>query len=272
MECSLCGCPIRMGYFRCPSCKHWNVSEFDDADVVTLSDESEKEIPRLVTGLCDECLGGGLVPSTVTLLGGSPGGGKTTLCLQLSDIVSELTGKPTAYIGYEQPASELRGTANRLRLKHQDKIKVLKTFGNPTRSVGDTLRGIKPGLIILDSVTAAVGDDHNAAIAMCKQFKALSVELNAPSIIIAHVTKEHDFAGPMSMQHWVDCLVSMYPDGPTQVRMLTWKNRFGPKTEQLFNMTATGLTLALDEDEECEESGDEEDEYANIEKVIAEGE
>jgi DNA repair protein RadA/Sms len=255
MRCEMCECVFRGT--KCPSCGHWHLGGLREEQVVTLADEDTKEPERIKTGFIDDVLGGGLPRTSAILIGGAPGGGKTTTCLQLCDIIADLKDtNRVAYVGYEQTAGELRATANRLKLKHLDRFLVPKVFGSRSTAVIDTLRNLTPALTIVDSITACVGEDQQAQVSMCKQYKALAVDINSPVILITHMTKDYDFAGPMSLQHWVDILLTVFPDGGQYRAMKTWKNRYGMTKEVRYLMTETGLVQAPPEEDDEDEDMD----------------
>jgi len=255
MKCVSCGVMLPEGKYRCvnPKCHYWNVvgtvRNFQD-DTVLLSDAKLAEVERVQTGIVDSCFGGeepdvGIVRTSVALLGGDPGAGKTTLCLQLSDLFAGKYKQETLYIANEQDAAEIKTTGGRLHLKNMGRIRIVKAMGGVQTDIGAYLLHYKPCFIVLDSVTKWSGEDMNLAVTICQRLKDYTVRLNAPSIIVNQVTKGGEHAGLNKMQHAVDTtmLFEVWGENPDDPRRLhVRKNRFGPApVSQYFEMTAQGL-------------------------------
>jgi DNA repair protein RadA/Sms len=266
-KCRACGKPLDVGMARCanPKCLTWNVrtsaveSDSDDSTVL-LSDTALTKVERIETELVDEVFGGGIVKTSTCLLGGEPGAGKTTLCLQLADVLAQRTAKEILYIANEQSPSELQETASRLQIRNMNRIRIVKAMGGVASDIGDLIMRYKPGAIFLDSVTNWVGEDLELAVTVCKNLKSYSVEMNAPSIIINQITKGGDHAGLMKMQHAVDMTVIFQTVeleekdaellGQDIRSFQSLKNRHGrAPEEQLFEMTEKGL-VAVEGDED----------------------
>lgn len=272
VKCRECGKRLKAGTLYCTRCHIWNTtgSGFDfDQHTVLLSDAKIANLERIGTqGLVDHIFGGGITNTSVNLLAGEPGAGKTTLCLQLSDMIATMTGKEALYIANEQDDTELKDTGERLDLKSPGMIRIVKAMGGVTFDLGELLMRFKPCLIILDSVTKWSGDDMEMQVVICQRLKDYSVALKAPSIVVNQVTKGGDHAGLNKMQHAVDmcCLFEILHENENEIsakktirRLWSTKNRFGPAPEeQFFSMTPTGL-IALPQ-EESEDGEDEEEE------------
>jgi len=254
-RCRFCNTPLPLGLSQCrnPKCRQFNLSEGPsaiDESTVLLSDASVGTVQRIATGFVDTVFGGGIARTSVNLLGGDPGAGKTTLCLQIADKVCELfPTKEALYIANEQDAAELKDTALRLALKHMNRIRVVKAMGGIPHDLGDMILRYEPSILFLDSVTKWAGEDLELAVTVCQRLKDYTVKLQSPTIVINQVTKSGDHAGLNKMQHAVDmtCLFEIFadddalsPDSPR--RLWSMKNRFGPAPEeQVFRMTKTGL-------------------------------
>jgi DNA repair protein RadA/Sms len=204
-------------------------------------------VERVITGIVDKCFGGGkgVAKTAVILLGGDPGAGKTTLCLQLSDVFAGIFKRKVLYIANEQHYTELNDTATRLRLNNAPLIYVVKAMGGVQHDIGSMLLHFKPCLTVLDSVTKWSGEDMNEAVVICQRLKDYTVRLNAPTIVINQVTKSGDHSGLNKMQHAVDAtmLFEVMGDNPEDPRRLhVRKNRNGPAPiSQYFEMTEFGL-------------------------------
>jgi DNA repair protein RadA/Sms len=259
-RCRECRFLLPPGARRCVNrkCRAWNVAKkvaLDDSTVL-LSQACAVKVERVATGLVDKVFGGGIAMTSVNLLAGDPGAGKTTLCLQLSELfLFEFLQKEVLYIANEQSAEEIAETAARLKLMNLDRIRVVRAMGGVTHDIGDLMIGYKPCLILLDSITKWVGEDMAMAVVLAQRIKDYSVKLKAPTIIVNQVTKDGDHAGRKQLEHAVDMaamfetMIDVLDDEGNPVpakdaprRLQSSKNRFGPAPEeQFYKMTATGL-------------------------------
>lgn len=232
----------------------WSIAStvsIDDSTVL-LSDAKLGKVERVMTKMVDHCFGGGVATTSVALLAGDPGAGKTTLCLMLSNFFAGFYQKETLYIANEQEDVELKDTAERLDLEHANKIRIVKAMGGVSHDIGTIILRFKPCLIVLDSVTKWSGEDPREAVVICQRLKDYSVKLKAPTIVINQVTKGGDHSGLNKMQHAVDAtmMFEVWGDNPEDPRRLhVRKNRNGPApVSQFFEMTAKGL-LGISEQE-----------------------
>ena len=266
-KCNYCGYSLPPGMHQCrnPKCRQYNfgaTAQSIDESTVLMSDAKLANVERVVTGLVDKVFGGGIGKTTVNLMGGEPGAGKTTLCLQLADIFCEkFPGKEALYIANEQHAPELKYTGERLDLKHRDRIRIVKAMGGVSCDIGELLLHYSPCVSFLDSVTKWSGEDMRVAVVICQRLKDYSVRLDAPTIVVNQVTKGGDHAGLNQLQHAVDmtCMFDIIleegedlrPDSPR--RLMTMKNRWGPAPEeQFYIMTPSGLVETTLESKELE--------------------
>lgn len=264
-RCRECQSPMMAGMKQCRNakCRAWNVSkpiQLDDSTVL-LSEVTASKVRRITTGLVDEVFGSGVACTSVNLLAGEPGAGKTTLCLQLCDIVIAHYGRAreALYIANEQAAEEIGETAQRLGLKNRDKIRIVKAMGGVTHDIGDLLVHYKPCLTILDSITKWAGEDMSLAVVIAQRIKDYAVKLECPCVIVNQVTKDGDHAGLKQLEHAVD-MAAMFdilsdvvdengdpvPPKLSPRRLMSSKNRFGiAPEEQFYMMTSTGLEQTI---------------------------
>lgn len=261
LTCSRCQVQFPNDRAQCPSCLFWNTgltTNLSDDDTVLLSDVSSNPVERIATGPWDICWGtnsdnkkSGIANTSVTLLGGAPGAGKSTLSLQLADRICASMKREIIYICAEEDNDAVAARARRLRLSHLDRIRVVPMGSRA--ELGAVFLRHKPCAIIADSLPG-ITSDMDAAVEYCVRIKDYCVKLKAPAIIIDHVTKDQELAGLMALQHAVDTtlLFRKYEDDPVR-ELITVKNRFGMADVSVsLAMTETGLVLHHDLDDEDE--------------------
>ncbi len=263
--CSNCGAVHSKWSGKCDDCGSWN-SIVEDAPLsqgpsskglgaqrgkaVPLSDLSTKEDPppRTKSGMAefDRVLGGGLVPASAVLVGGDPGIGKSTVLLQAAAAFAR-SGLNAVYISGEEASAQVRLRAQRLGLG--DAPVKLATETN-LRNILTTLEKEAPDLAIIDSVQTMWLDTVDSAPGSVSQVRSAAHELttfakrNGISVIlVGHVTKEGQIAGPRVVEHMVDTVLYFEGERGHQFRILrAVKNRFGPADEiGVFEMTGAGL-------------------------------
>lgn len=264
-----CNAALRQGSAKCEECGFWNVGGPTTSRIEStqlLSELPDLKHERLESGPWDPCFGGGIVTTSFTLLAGAPGAGKSTLMMQLASACAR--GGETLYISLEEAPEELCLRAERLHV-HRSFIRVLRSMSGLYESgiLDELLEGKGPKdtrAIIIDSFSAAVGDDRQMANVLAKQLKMIAVKKKVPVIAICQITKDESFAGPEFVQHAVDTILALRLSLGTGIRSLyTLKNRFGPAHVSVdFEMRDTGLWEKEKDDEEDEES-DDEDDYDN---------
>lgn len=253
--CKECQTQYKKWYGQCTKCKEWNTIEevikMDNVaqaekPVLNLSDISEKDVSYLSSGIkqLDLVMGGGFVPGSLTLLGGQPGIGKSTLILTLANNVAN--NKDVLYVSGEENLGQIKIRANRLKIKND--IKFLNEQN--IQSIKQTAIANKIEFLIIDSVQTTVSQEISSASGSVAQLKAVALEMmdfakvyNITVILIGHVTKEGDIAGPKLLEHMVDTVLYLEAESNSNVRLLRCeKNRFGSTTEVgMFQMTAGGL-------------------------------
>ena len=253
-SCRDCGQQLAQWAGRCPGCGGWGTIEArtggavsSAVDVQTLAHEPEDE-RRVSAGFAgiDRVLGGGLVPGGVTLLAGEPGIGKSTLLLQL---VANLTagGLPCLLASGEESRRQVAARARRLGVEG---AAVAFTPGRELGSVLAAARTARPFLLAVDSVQTLRDPDAGqvpggtAQVRACTDALVGLAKTEGIAILLAgHVTKDGDVAGPRTLEHAVDVVLTFDGDARSGLRMLTGgKNRFGPEGEVAWlEMTAGGL-------------------------------
>ncbi|HVY57260.1 MAG TPA: DNA repair protein RadA [Xanthobacteraceae bacterium] len=210
---------------------------------------SAHEAPRLPAGIAelDRVTGGGFVRGSVLLLGGDPGIGKSTLLIQTTAVLAR-AGHRAVYISGEEAVAQVRLRAERLGLREAPVELASET------SVEDILAtlaaGPTPRLIIIDSIQTMWTDTVESAPGTVTQVRGAAQALirfakrsGAAVILVGHVTKDGQIAGPRVVEHMVDAVLSFEGEGSHQFRILrSVKNRFGPTDEiGVFEMTGLGL-------------------------------
>ncbi|MGR3699383.1 MAG: DNA repair protein RadA, partial [Roseovarius sp.] len=263
--CTACGAVHNRWSGRCDACGEWN-SIVEEAPLstgpkgktlggkrgtpLTLTDLSTEEAPPPRTlsriGELDRVLGGGLVPSSAILVGGDPGIGKSTLLLQAAAQFAA-AGLKTFYISGEEASAQVRMRAQRLGLGNAP---VKLAAATALRDILTTLEAEKPDLVIIDSIQTVWSDTVEAAPGSVSQVRAAAHELTSFAkrfgtsvILVGHVTKDGQIAGPRVVEHMVDCVLYFEGERGHQFRILrSVKNRFGPADEiGVFEMTGAGL-------------------------------
>lgn len=218
---------------------------------VQLSDLRTKETPPPRTGSgiaeLDRVLGGGLVPASAILVGGDPGIGKSTLLLQAAASFAR-AGLKAIYVSGEEATAQVRMRAERLGL--QDASVLLAAETN-LRDIMTTLDTEKPDIAIIDSIQTMWADNVDSAPGSVSQVRAAAHELTSFAkrkgmavVLVGHVTKEGQIAGPRVVEHMVDTVLYFEGERGHQFRILrAVKNRFGPADEiGVFEMTGSGLS------------------------------
>ena len=263
--CTACGAVHKKWAGRCEGCGAWN-SIVEEAPLSagpatrslganrgraiplgTLTSE-EPPPPRTLSGMeeFDRVLGGGLVPASAILVGGDPGIGKSTLLLQATAAFAR-AGLSCLYISGEEAAAQVRMRAQRLGLA--DAPVQLGAETN-LRDILTTLDTVRPALAVIDSIQTMWADNVESAPGSVSQVRAACHELvsfakkrGTSIILVGHVTKDGQIAGPRVVEHMVDTVLYFEGERGHQFRILrAVKNRFGAADEiGVFEMTGSGL-------------------------------
>ncbi|MEM9429557.1 MAG: DNA repair protein RadA [Pseudomonadota bacterium] len=255
--CQDCGAVTPKWSGRCESCGAWNtiVEEAPAprkgggrATQIASLAASEPPPTRTPSGLAelDRVLGGGLVAASATLLGGDPGIGKSTLLLQAAATFAA-AGVPTLYITGEEAVAQIQLRGQRLGLGAPP---LGVTACTNLRDILATLTEERPALAVIDSIQTLWSDRVESAPGSVAQVRACAQELvehakrrGTAVILVGHVTKEGQIAGPRVVEHMVDTVLYFEGERGHQFRLLrAVKNRFGPAGEiGVFEMTGRGL-------------------------------
>jgi len=256
--CSACGDDFPKWYGQCPSCKEWStLSEFKvsgktnsrsktQRDSKNLSDVlSAEQKDRIPTGLieADRVLGGGLLPGSLVLLGGSPGVGKSTLALH----ICSGSNRKALYISAEESEEQVALRARRLGVNPDQ---LFLSSENELDGILTHIDRIQPELVIVDSIQTIMNSGLDSLPGSPSQIRdcgqrllEISKQKDVTILIVGHVTKDGSIAGPKMLEHMVDTVLYMEGDGRYDHRILrSAKNRFGATHEVgIFNMDSEGL-------------------------------
>lgn len=269
--CQSCGAIYHKWAGRCEACGEWNTITEEQQETSPMSVLTHKGQKIELTGLdgeslppdrqsigiaeFDRVLGGGLVQASVTLVGGDPGIGKSTLLLQAACALSK-QGQSVLYISGEESINQIRMRANRLGLEDAQQRKNIRLAA--CINVADILSTLenekKVSLVIIDSIQTMWLESANGAPGTVSQVRSAAFELIRMAkqkefalVFVGHVTKEGALAGPRVLEHMVDAVLYFEGDRGHQFRILrAAKNRFGATDEiGVFSMTSEGLVEVL---------------------------
>lgn len=262
--CGECGYESTKWLGKCPACGSWNtmleqkkissvpsINNLTYAHAIPLADVTTTASGRVSSGIgeLDRVLGGGIVPGSVTLLGGDPGIGKSTLLMQTA---AELTKQGTVlYVTGEESASQLKLRAERLGVGGD----MLILAENDLSAIESEVDRVKPAYVMIDSIQTMYSADcsgSNGSISQIREATSLITRMakrtGAATFIIGHVTKDGAIAGPRILEHMVDTVLYFEGDRQDSFRLLrSVKNRFGSTDEiGVFEMRSTGMAEISD--------------------------
>ena len=271
--CQSCGDQTPRWAGKCPSCDEWNTlieeraparatlkarssnssrSLTAGAIARPITEISRSAMERRETGLdeFDRILGGGVVPGAVTLIGGEPGIGKSTLLLQVTGLLSG-AGERALYISGEEAAEQTRLRAERLGTLVDDLYVAAETSLD---AIIASIEEMRPAVVVIDSIQAIFSEDLTSATGSIAQVREcatrltrLAKDLHIPVFMVGHVTKSGAVAGPRVLEHMVDTVLYFEGESDHAYRVLrAVKNRFGSTNEiGVFEMREDGL-VAVD--------------------------
>ena len=262
--CGECGYESTKWLGKCPACGSWNtmleqkkvssvpsINNLTYAHAIPLADVTTTASGRVSSGIgeLDRVLGGGIVPGSVTLLGGDPGIGKSTLLMQTA---AELTKQGTVlYVTGEESASQLKLRAERLGVGED----MLILAENDLSAIESEVDRVKPAYVMIDSIQTMYSADcsgTNGSISQIREATSLITRMakrtGAATFIVGHVTKDGAIAGPRILEHMVDTVLYFEGDRQDSFRLLrSVKNRFGSTDEiGVFEMRSTGMAEISD--------------------------
>ena len=260
--CSECGNESPKWLGKCPACNSWNtfyeqkIEKYTDTNKIErkinntpkpLNSYVGQEANRTSTGYLelDRVLGGGLVKGSLILLGGEPGIGKSTLILQLCEKVQG--DGNVLYVSGEESAEQIKLRADRLEVKNNELMFLGET---DIDVIKDAIFEMKPKLVIIDSIQTMYSEEITAAAGSVSQVREITAQImrmckaqQITTIIIGHVTKEGNIAGPRVLEHMVDTVLYLEGERYNTYRILrALKNRFGSTNEiGMFEMRQEGM-------------------------------
>jgi len=270
-ECQACGFQSAKWMGKCPNCDAWDeMIELSSKEIEFLKEigtasKDDGEKARSITQIEEEnyerfstkdseldlVLGGGVVPGSLTLIGGSPGVGKSTLLLKIGSNLAK-DGKRVLYVSGEESLGQIKIRANRLEANSENlyllsEIDLSKIFAELSTNSYD--------ILIIDSIQTLYSNAISSAPGSVSQVREItfslmrySKEKRVATFIIGHITKEGSIAGPRVLEHMVDTVLYFEGDANRELRLLRgFKNRFGSTSEVgIFEMSQKGLINAKD--------------------------
>ena len=267
-ECQHCGNQSQKWLGKCPNCGAWEsfvelsqtqIEALEEvkkitnqaSNAVSITQITQDEIERFSTlnTEFDLVMGGGIVPASLTLIGGSPGVGKSTLLLKIAGDIAK-SGKKSLYVSGEESAGQIKLRSNRLNCNHDNLF--LLTEINLENILAEIVKNFYD-VVVIDSIQTLYSSSVTSAPGSVSQVREITFELMRKAkeigcaiFIIGHITKEGSIAGPRILEHMVDTVLYFEGESTNELRMLrSFKNRFGSTSEiGIFEMGANGLISA----------------------------
>jgi len=267
-ECQACGFQTPRWLGKCTGCNQWDtLTELTNEQMqfveetkksstssrvtqkaISITEVKQENITRFSSGSkeLDLVLGGGIVPGSLTLIGGSPGIGKSTLLLKIAGNLAKQK-KQVLYVSGEESAGQIKLRADRLNANEKD-VYLLPEINLQT--ILAEIKSKKYQFIIIDSIQTLYSDATPSAPGSVTQVRTITFELmrvakslDIPIFIIGHITKDGSIAGPRVLEHMVDTVLYFEGDPNSELRLLRgFKNRFGSTNEVgIFEMSKNGL-------------------------------
>ena len=261
--CNNCGYESPKWMGKCPGCNEWN-SFYEEKVFTNVKDSSSiskrrtvtpielnkiegKLETRISTGICelDRVLGGGLVNGSLVLIGGEPGIGKSTIILQICNKIK--TEEKILYISGEESGEQIKIRADRLGIDNSNLMFLSETN---MEIIENTILDMNPKLVIIDSIQTMYSEDISSAAGSVSQVREITARVmkicknnGITTLIVGHVTKDGNIAGPRVLEHMVDTVLYLEGERYFTYRILRGvKNRFGSTNEiGMFEMKNEGL-------------------------------
>ena len=269
-ECQSCGFESSKWMGKCPNCNEWesfvelNETQQEALKLIQqsttyavqaqpITEVNEDDISKFASGDSefDLVLGGGIVEGSLTLIGGSPGVGKSTLLLKVAGNIAKNSYK-VMYVSGEESAGQIKMRS--LRLEANEKLLYLLPEIN-LDNIKSEIDSNDYKVIVIDSIQTIYSPNITSAPGSVSQVREITFELmriakerGIAIFIIGHITKDGSIAGPRVLEHMVDCVLYFEGDSSKEIRMLRgFKNRFGSTSEiGIFEMSEHGLSSAAD--------------------------
>ncbi len=262
--CSACGHESSKWMGQCPACKQWNTFAEEkvaptsrkggakpgrtSASPMNISEVTVQEEERISTGIheLDRVLGGGIVKGSLSLVGGDPGIGKSTLLLQVCRNMAN-AGKKVLYVSGEESMHQIKLRAERIGTFEREMLLFCETSLN---EISNAILKSSPEFVVIDSIQTMYNEEMTSAAGSVSQVREvtgqmmrLAKEHNIAVFIVGHVTKEGVVAGPRTLEHMVDTVLYFEGEREAAYRILRGvKNRFGSTNEiGVFEMCGNGL-------------------------------
>lgn len=261
--CSECGYESSKWMGQCPACKSWNTFVEEKQSVtkkggakprrasaspISMSEVSTKSEERIPTGIgeLDRVLGGGIVTGSLSLVGGDPGIGKSTLLLQVCKNLVNAKRK-VLYVSGEESAHQIKMRAERIGAFDDELLLFCETN---LEEILEGIRKVRPEFVVIDSIQTMYSEELSAAAGSVSQVREVTAQMmrtakeeNIAVFIVGHVTKEGVVAGPRTLEHMVDTVLYFEGEREAAYRILRGvKNRFGSTNEiGVFEMCGNGL-------------------------------
>jgi len=266
-ECQACGLQSPRWLGKCTGCNQWdtfmeltseqikfvketksNSTSSPKTKAIPITEVKQENIERFSSGSkeLDLVLGGGIVPGSLTLIGGSPGIGKSTLLLKIAGNLAKQK-RNVLYVSGEESAGQIKLRADRLDANEKE-LYLLPEINLQT--ILSEIKSKNYGFIIIDSIQTLYSDETPSAPGSVTQVRTITFELmrvakslDIPIFIIGHITKDGSIAGPRVLEHMVDTVLYFEGDPNSELRLLRgFKNRFGSTNEVgIFEMSKNGL-------------------------------
>lgn len=266
-ECQACGFQSPRWLGKCTGCNQWdtmteltseqvkfveenktNSTRTSSPKAISITEVKQENITRFSSGSkeLDLVLGGGIVPGSLTLIGGSPGIGKSTLLLKIAGNLAKQK-QNVLYVSGEESAGQIKLRADRLDANEKE-VFLLAEIN--LHNILAEINSKNYEFIIIDSIQTLYSEETPSAPGSVTQVRTITFELmrvakslNIPIFIIGHITKDGSIAGPRVLEHMVDTVLYFEGDVNTELRLLRgFKNRFGSTNEVgIFEMSKNGL-------------------------------